>query len=155
MYTSKHKVSPNSDPHLVVTSTQAFAGIGEYVNYVDRTFGSTPPKTGESGCYSSAFEDVLNNFFSRCMRRDDQPASYFRRCDALSVVTAKRTLATLILPPDPVTHTYQQYTFGKFAEAALQSLPPPRLVGQLVSEFPQSRAVVHALPRLMTKLPLQ
>ena len=32
MYTSKHKVSPNSDPHLVVTSTQAFAGIGEYVN---------------------------------------------------------------------------------------------------------------------------
>lgn len=96
---------------LFVLDTQVFARIADYTNFVDSKYIAATPPAGTNGIYSQSFDSVFNAYFQE---PDDQ---------ALSVCRAVFAVVGLQLPFNPDTHVYK-YQLDKFAERAVQSLPP-------------------------------
>ena len=95
-----------------VDGVQAFPRIEDFVQHVNTQYaGATPSPKGTSGVYSMGFTQVFKEFF----QKDDDRA--------LSVTRASKTLISMSLPVDPVTHT-RKYDFDRHARDFAESLPP-------------------------------
>jgi hypothetical protein len=114
------QVTPVLGPQFALI-TQTFPAIGDYVTYVRTQFAAHTPPQGTNGIYSDDLKEVMDSYFLRC---GNHPTPHTVRCDSLSVSSASRSIVQLTLPFDPVTNKYT-FTLDKFAERAIQSLPPP------------------------------
>jgi hypothetical protein len=124
------QVTPVLGPQFDI-DTQTFPAIADFTQYVHSEFTAHRPPQGTNGIYSSSFKEVMDSYFLRC---GNHPTPYPQivRCDSLSISSATRSIVQLTLPFDPVTHKYT-FTLDKFAERAIQSLPPPSVYANISS----------------------
>eukprot|EP00946_MAST-07B_sp_MAST-7B-sp1_P003984 g3984.t1 len=95
-----------------VDGVRSFPRVEDFVQHVNTQYaGATPSPKGTSGIYSMGFTQVFNEFF----QKDDDRA--------LSVTRSSKSLISMSLPVDPVTHT-RKYGIDRHAKDFADSLPP-------------------------------
>jgi hypothetical protein len=116
------QVTPVLDPQFGY-SFETFPSITDFIQYTNSQFTAHSPPQGTNGIYGETFKSVLNSFFTRCGIHPT-PFPQIVRCDSLSVASASLSIVGMRLPFDPVSDKYQ-FTLDRWAERAIQGLPPP------------------------------
>jgi hypothetical protein len=126
------QVTPVLGPQFAV-DTQTFATIADFTEFVQAKFAAHTPPQGSNGIYGTSFKDIMDSYFLRCGNHSaPYPQRWTISCDSLSISSASRSIVQLTLPFDPVTNKYR-FTLDKFAERAIQSLPPPSVYANISS----------------------
>jgi hypothetical protein len=124
------QVTPVLGPKFAI-NTQTFTSISDFSDFVNAHFAAATPPEGSNGIYGESFKEVMQSYFLKC---PNHPTAWPQivRCDSLSISSASRSLVELTLPFDPITNKYT-FTLDKWAERAIQSLPPPSVYSNISS----------------------